>query len=70
MLLPVSKFVRKVISLYEEDPNMYQGIISLDIKDDTTTHHLLESTLNNIIFKRNHRFVYIYNNEENKQINI
>ena len=70
MLLPVSKFVRKVISLYEEDPNMYEGIISLDIKDDTTTHHLLESTLNNIIFKRNHRFVYIYNNEENKQINI
>lgn len=70
MLLPVSKFVRKVISLYEEDQNMYQGIISLDIKDGTTTHHLLESTLNNIIFQRNHRFVYIYHNEGKKQINI
>ena len=61
-LLLISKFIIHVISDYEEEQDKYFEVSTKAILEKSSMYHLIESSLNKIIFQQREKVLYKYTN--------
>ncbi len=64
-LLLISKFINHVIQDYEEDPDKYFEVRTKAIREKSSMYHLLEGSLNKIIFQQKEKALFEWIRKEN-----
>lgn len=63
-LILLSKFINHVIQDYEDDPDKYFEVRTKAIREKSSMYHLLEGSLNKIIFQQREKALFEYERKE------